>query len=104
MAKPPRTFAPEFKAERVLEYLTGAKSVAVICREYGISQSVLYRWKDEFVANAARVFVSTQDHDPSQARIAELERMLGRLTLELEVTKKGLGYLHQHLPSGEKRS
>ena len=104
MAKPPRTFAPEFKAERVLEYLTGAKPVAVICREYHISQSVLYRWKDAFVANAARVFVGSEERDPSQTRSAELERMLGRLTLELEVAKKGLGYLRQHPSNGETRS
>ncbi len=104
MAKTPRTFTPEFKAERVLEYLTGAKSVAAICREHTINQSVLYRWKDAFVANAPRVFADSADTDPSQARIAELERMLGRLTVELEVAKKGLSHLRQHPPSGEPRS
>ncbi len=38
--------------------------------------------------DAAKVFERESTIDPQQARIAELERMVGRLTLELEVAKK----------------
>ena len=49
---------------------------------------VLSRWKTDFVENAHWVFHSDEQRSQEQARIAELERLVGRLTLELEVAKK----------------
>ena len=46
------------------------------------------RWKAELVENAHLVFCSDEQRSQEQARIAELERLAGRLTLELEVAKK----------------
>lgn len=45
-------------------------------------------WKAEFVANAALIFRRDHANDATQARLAELERLVGRLTLELEAAKK----------------
>lgn len=82
-----RRFTPEFKAQVVLEMLAGAKSTAQVCREYSLKDSLLARWKQQFLARAPRVF-DQGAHDPCQVRIAELERLLGRLTMELEIAKK----------------
>lgn len=84
---PRRRFTPEFKAQVVLEVLTGTKSPTQVCREYGLKDSLLCRWKQAFLAGAPRLF-APQDHDACQARMAELERLVGRLTLELEIAKK----------------
>ena len=86
--KKPRTFTAEFKAQVVLEELAGTKSVAEICRHHNLSSSVLYRWKTEFLEHAARVFQQDQQRNEEQERIAELERLVGRLTLELDIAKK----------------
>lgn len=83
-----RKFDPEFKARVVLEILTGAKTAAEICREHQLKPDLFSKWKSQFVHNAAQVFQSGESIDPAQARIAELERMLGRVTLELEAAKK----------------
>ena len=93
-----RSFTAEFKAQVVMSVLTGDRTVAEICRLHQLSDTVFYRWKAELLAALPRIF----DPDPglvaAQARIAELERLVGRLTLELEVSKKALTALPS-LPS-----
>lgn len=90
MANKPRRFTPEFKAQVVLELLSQARSPGEICRVHQIKDSLLYRWKQEFLERAPRAFIPGEQGVVSQQaqRIAELERMVGRLTLELDVVKK----------------
>lgn len=84
-----RTFSPEFKVQVVLDLLTGARSPSEICREHQIKDSLLYRWKQEFLERAPQVFVRGSSAEAAeQVRIAELERVIGRLTVELEAAKK----------------
>lgn len=84
-----RKFTPQFKAKVVLELLSGAKTPAQACREYGIRDSLLYKWRKEFLERAPRVFEEKAGPGGEyEVRIAELERMVGRLTMELEATKK----------------
>ena len=88
-----RTFTPEFKARVVLEELTGVKDKAEICREYRLRPQVLSRWREEFVERAPEIFATEPSRGDEQERIAELERMVGRLTMELEVAKKASNIL-----------
>lgn len=83
-----RRFTSAFKAQVVLEVLTGFKSPAQACQEYGLKDSVLSRWKQLFLERTPHVFEPGTAHDLCQARIAELERLVGQLTLELEISKK----------------
>jgi transposase-like protein len=87
-----RTFTSDFKAQVVLEDLTSVKSPAEICREHQLKPQVLARWKAEFVQRAPEIF-GTKENDEGQERTAELERMVGRLTMELEVAKKASNIL-----------
>jgi transposase len=87
-----RTFSPEFKAQVVLEVLTGAKSGAQVCREHQIKDSVLSRWKQEFIERAPHLFAPQglpgRAQSQEEERIAELERLVGQLTMELAMAKK----------------
>ena len=83
-----RRFTPEFKARAVLEVLTGARSAAQVCREHQLKDTVLSRWKREFIERSAQVFEGGKEQEQEAGRIAELERMVGRLTMELEIAKK----------------
>ena len=90
-----RKFTPEFKARVVLEMLTEPKSAAQASREYGIKDSVLSRWKQEFIERSPQLFeAGGSNADNSEQRIAELERMIGRLTMELEMAKKVSKFLN----------
>ena len=83
-----RTFTPQFKTGVVLEIPTKLKSLAQVCREHDLKEQVVTRWKAEFLERAPSLFATNQQRDEDQARIAELERLVGRLTLELEIAKK----------------
>ena len=84
-----RRFTAEFKARVVLEMLTEQKSAAQASREYEIKDSVLSRWKQEFIERSPTLFEqSAVQQDDREERIAELERMVGRLATELEMSKK----------------
>ncbi len=95
-----RSFSSEFKAQVVLEILTGAKSVAQAAREYSIKPELLSRWKADFVTNASKLFENGgagRATDPQAERMAELERLVGRMTLEMEILKKGSAILNAEL-------
>jgi transposase len=89
-----RKFTAEFKAQVVLELLSGAKSSAELCREHQIASSVLADWKAIFLRHAPSVFESPEQHNGQDAtRVAELERLLGRLALENDILKKATSIL-----------
>lgn len=83
-----RTFSAKFKAQVVLEVLTGVKTSAQVCREHQIKASVLSRWKQEFIERAPQLFERSQTKGEQEGRMAELERLVGRLAMELEMAKK----------------
>jgi hypothetical protein len=70
--------------------LSGRKTAAAVCREYQLKPDLLTRWKADFVTHAAQVFAGDEASQQAERRIAELERMVGRLTVELEVAKKAV--------------
>jgi transposase len=82
-----RTFTAEFKTQVVLDLLSGAHSAAELCRQHQLNPQVLARWKTEFLERAPLVFEQDQRRSAEQERIAELERLVGRLTMELEIAK-----------------
>jgi len=88
-----RTYTPKFKAQVVLEEITGIKDRAEICRERRLRPQVLSRWREEFLGRAPEIFATQPSRGDEQERIAELEQMVGRLTMELEVAKKASNIL-----------
>lgn len=87
-----RKFDPEFKVRVVLEMISGQKGLAQASREYEIKDSVLSRWKQEFLEKAAEVFEQPKADHQTEEKIAELEQMVGRLTMQLDMAKKVLRY------------
>ena len=86
-----RKFTAEFKAKGVLELISGQKGLMQASREYGIKDSVLSRWKQEFQERAPQIFEHPQKTDPQAEHIAELERTIGRMAVELDIAKKVFG-------------
>jgi transposase len=88
-----RKFTPDFKARVVLEELTGVKSKAEICREHRLKPQVFSRWRVEFLERAPEIFATQPSRGNEQQQITELERMVGRLTMQLEAAKKASNIL-----------
>jgi transposase len=95
-----RSFTPEFKAQVVLEVLTGVRSASEACQHYQLKPEMLSRWKTQFLERAATVFEREDQNNPALAHVAELERLVGRLALELEVSKKASSHLESYLSRG----
>src|SRR3954454_15548172 len=83
-----RSFTPQFKAQVVLEVLSGLRSQAEVARQHKLKPELIARWKDIALEGLETLFQGGEQRDQDQDRIAELERMVGRLTMELEVAKK----------------
>jgi len=87
-----RVHSREFKLEVVRQIVTGQKRPAQACREYGLAESVLSRWRREYQERGETAFqpqLSGEGSTEAQ-RIAELERFCGQLALENQVLKKAL--------------
>lgn len=98
-----RKFSPEFKAQVVLEMVSGRKSLAQSSRDYQIKGTVLSRWKAQFFEGAPRIFEPGRPAEQKrlQERIADLERLAGKQALQLEIAKKASRYLKSLPPENE---
>jgi transposase-like protein len=74
----------------MLEPLSGEKGLAQAIRKYGIKDRILSRWKQDIFAKAAQVFEQPKEVQEREVKIAELERMVGKLTMQLKLQKKYL--------------
>jgi transposase-like protein len=84
-----RSFSAEFKAQRVLEWLTGTASQAEICRKHQLSPQTLTHWKAIILERIHTLFEGDGQPDPAQLRVTELEQLVGRQAYELEILKRG---------------
>jgi transposase len=83
-----RKFTAQQKSELVLASLRGQKTIAELCREHEISETLLRRWREQFlVAGAERLSGKAErtEADELRRQVRQLERALGRKTLEVEV-------------------
>lgn len=87
-----RKHTREFKLQCCRQVATGEKRPAQICREHDLSESLLLRWRREYEERGETAFTEKQvsGEEALQARIAELERFCGQLSLENQVLKKSL--------------
>jgi len=91
MGKVHRTYTPEFKVRVVMELISGRKHLSEASREYGIKDTVIARWRQEFMERAPQIFEQPGSRDAQAERIAELERVLGRMAMQVEMAKKVFG-------------
>ena len=76
----------------VLEGLSGTP-VEELCRRYTLSQSQYYRLRDRFLEGGKAGLAGNgrnAEQVQHECRIAELERVVGRLTVENQALKKTL--------------
>ena len=86
-----RNHNAEFKAKVVLEVLSGEKTPGEICRAHKLHINQLNRWRKELEEEAPTIFERIEMRSADQQRIAELERLVGQLTIQLEIAKKASG-------------
>ncbi len=83
-----RKFTAQQKTEIVLASLRGKKTVAELCREHDIADSLLRKWREQFLAAGAERLSGNSERgevDDLRVQVSKLERALGRKTMEVEI-------------------
>jgi transposase len=96
-----KQYTAEFKLRVVLESLQRDTTIEEVRTKFGVSTSMLHRWRQEFQAKAATIFVDKRD--PKQKAQAhgygpgespdDLKKLIGELTVQNEILKKVPGLL-----------
>lgn len=82
-----RQFTRDFKLQ-VLREIEAGKSLAQTSREYQIQPSLISKWQKQHSQYREGAFAGSGNIYKYEARIAELERMIGQLTIENNLLKK----------------
>ena len=89
------------KLQAVEESRASGMTVSYVARKYGIAPSLLFRWR-KLMAEGGKEAVRTDDAVVSAAevrelkkRIRELERVLGKKTLENEILTEAVKLAHE---------
>jgi transposase len=86
-----RLFSAEFKREQIARVVRKELTFAELSRELGIDQSVVRRWQHLVEGGSRTAVAANGDVVPAselraaQLRIRELERTLGKKTMEVEI-------------------
>src|SRR3990172_1399523 len=86
-----RRFTAEFKRDQISRVIRGEITLSELSREIDVSPSVVRRWKHLVDRGSQTVVAANEEVVPAsllrdaQQRIKELERALGRKTLEVEI-------------------
>ena len=83
-----RKFTAQQKTEIVLASLRGPKTMTELCREHEIADSLLRKWREQFLAAGAERLQGTAERtqvDELRKQVSRLERALGRKTMEVEI-------------------
>lgn len=82
-----RKFTREFKLKVIREVEAG-KSQSQAAREYMLSDTAIYKWRQQLAKYPEQAFAGNGNSYTDEARLQELERMVGRLTMENDFLKK----------------
>ena len=96
-----RRFSTELRLAVVAETMQPGMSVSYVARRHGLSPSLIFRWR-QLMSEGGKEAVRTDDEVVAASevrrledRIRELERLLGRKTMEAEILKEALDLARQ---------
>jgi transposase len=96
-------YTREFKLA-ILSQVNAGIPVAQVARENGLHPQLVFRWKKEYLENPEKAFSGPGNPYKDQAKIAELERTVGRLYSENEFLKKTLESMKNHAEEEKRKS
>ncbi len=86
-----KSYSAKLKFQIVLEALTSEQEDAEIARAYNVHPVSLSNWKRQFIDNGAQIFSGNDEVKTYEARVSDLERLLGQKEVELALLKNFLG-------------
>lgn len=92
MARPRKTYTPEFKLAAVKMITEQKLSVAEVARRLGVSQSLLHTWKKAVTTDGADAFPGSGHLTPVEEENRKLKAEVKRLTAERDILKKATAF------------
>jgi transposase len=89
MSKNRRQFTKEFKLQVIREVEAG-KTLAQASREHTVYPNLIRKWCQQLESHGDKAFAGNGNIYTQEAKIAELERLIGQLTIENAFLKKAL--------------
>lgn len=85
-----RKFSAEEKMSVVMAMLKGAKPIAQVCREHGISENMAYRWRDEALSAMKDGLADKRKarHHTPEAEKERLLKIIGQQAVIIDYQKK----------------
>lgn len=85
-----RKLTTAFKQQVIDEIVSGRSTSAMLCRRYNLAGNQISDWMDAYEEGRLGYVINSIDDDPiyMKTRIAELERIVGKLSLENQDLKK----------------
>ena len=99
-----RRYSAEQKVAFVEETMQPGMTVSAVARQRGVSPSLLFKWRQlmsqggQVAVRADEDVVAASRARELEQRVRELERLLGRKTLEVEVLKEALAATREKKP------
>ena len=99
-----RRYSAEQKLAFVEETMQPRMTVSAVARQRGVSPSLLFKWRQlmsqggQVAVRADEDVVAASRARELEQRVRELERLLGRKTLEVEVLKEALAATREKKP------
>ena len=100
-----RQFTKEFK-QQVLREIAAGKSVAQAAREHQVHPNCIGEWKRQLARYGEQAFAGNGHLYKEEAKIAELERLIGQQAIEIAFLKRALKQLEAiqtDTPTGERK-
>jgi transposase len=91
-----RRWSTRDKLRMIEETLLLGESISVVARRHGVAPNLLYRWRRLMTEGGAVAIeaddrvTGNQDVRKLEERVRDLERLLGRKTMEVEILKEAL--------------
>ena len=108
----PRKFSAAFKFEVVRQLQSGERRLSQLCREHDLDPTLIRDWRTRVEKRGADAFPRSEGEEPApspssgltlpaaEARIGELERLVGQLALENDFLKKAWRRASSRSPKG----
>src|SRR5713101_2876504 len=90
-----KQYTPEFKFKVVLESLQRDTTLEEVCRQFGVSSSMVSRWRQAFQQKGPELFADQRDpksrrkalgYDPGESP-DDLKKLIGELTVQNDILK-----------------
>jgi len=86
-----RIFTKDFKLQ-VIRQVQAGKSIAQAAREHELHPNLIAKWQKLHAQYAQNAFQGNGHTYTEDAKVAELERLIGQLTIENSLLKKVLAF------------